>query len=56
MDNNYDKSLHRSTQRAWFITAEWGIKLLGGVSLWLIHTKKATDLLVSEFNDIICRN
>lgn len=33
MDNKYNKCLHRSTQRAWFVTAEWGIKLPGGVDL-----------------------
>lgn len=40
-DNKYKKVLLRSTQRAWFIIAEWGIKLPGGVSLCLNQNRKA---------------
>lgn len=54
MDNKYNEGLHRSTQRAWFITAETGIKS----TRWTPNQKKqATGLLVSEWkNDIISKS
>lgn len=43
MDNKNNKDLHRSAQRAWFVTAEWGINLPGGISLCKPN-KRATGL------------